>query len=72
MLTMPNHTQNMLAAKQLASLGYSGLVAATAQFADELVALEKEGVHAAFNFYAEAGAGFAEHVCERLEQQLAD
>ena len=72
MLAMSNHTQNMLAAKQLASLGYSGLVAATAQFADELVALEKEGVHAAFNFYAEAGAGFAEHVCERLEQQLAD
>ena len=44
---------------------------ATAQFDDEVAALQEAGVQAAFNFYAEAGAGFAEHVCERLEGQLA-
>jgi hypothetical protein len=28
--------------------------------------LEEAGVHAAFNLFAEAGAGFADHVCDDL------
>ena len=31
------------------------------------ISLKEAGVHAAFNFYSEAGAGFAEHVSEVLE-----
>ncbi|MEE8606973.1 MAG: cation:proton antiporter family protein [candidate division NC10 bacterium] len=67
MLAMPQHSANMYAAKVLAAENYPGLVAATAQFPDEIEALKKEGVHAAFNFFEGAGAGFAGHVAERLE-----
>jgi hypothetical protein len=46
--------------------GFTGKVAAIAMYADEVENLKKEGVHAAFNFYAEAGAGFARHVDDFL------
>ena len=67
MLAMPQHKANMDAAKFLAREKYLGFVSATAQFRDEVEALEKAGVHAAFNFFEGAGAGFAGHVAERLE-----
>ena len=44
-------------------------MAATAQFDDELEELRAAGAEAAFNFYAEAGAGFAEHVWRQAEAQ---
>jgi glutathione-regulated potassium-efflux system ancillary protein KefC len=69
MLAMPNQTENMYVTRRLDDMGFSGLIAATAQFDDEVAALREQGVDAAYNFYAEAGAGFAEHVCEQLEAQ---
>lgn len=71
MLAIPNHQANLRAVRQLAAGGYAGLVAATAQFDDEVAALRDAGAGAAFNFYAEAGTGFAEHVWQRLEVQPA-
>ena len=70
MLALPNHSENMFAAEQLRKSDFQGLVTATAKYDDQCEALEKEGVHAAFNIYAEAGAGFAEHVYDELNQQL--
>ena len=61
MLAMPNHSANMRAIEELKSRDFNGSIAATAQFDDELEELKEAGVHAAFNFYAEAGFGFAEH-----------
>ena len=61
MLAMPNHSANMRAVKELADREFKGVIAATAQFDDEVEELRQLGVHAAFNFYAEAGFGFAEH-----------
>jgi glutathione-regulated potassium-efflux system ancillary protein KefC len=69
LLAMPSHEANLLAAKRLAERGFEGRVAATAQFDDELEELRAAGADAAFNFYAEAGAGFAEHVCRQAEAQ---
>ena len=46
-----------------------GTVVAAAQFDDQIEALTHEGVHAAFNYYAEAGTGFAEHAYGVLEQR---
>ncbi|VAX14010.1 Putative glutathione-regulated potassium-efflux system protein KefB [hydrothermal vent metagenome] len=66
LLAMPNAQENLRAARQLKDIGYTGQVAAVAKYADEIEALQKAGVHAAFNLYAEAGAGFAEHVCHEL------
>lgn len=66
LLAMPNVQEILRAAQQLKNAGYTGKVAAVAKYADEIEALQKAGVHAAFNLYAEAGAGFAEHVCHEL------
>jgi len=65
-LAMPNTQENLFAARQLKDIGYTGKVAAIARYADEIESLKDAGVHAAFNLYAEAGAGFAEHVCSEL------
>jgi hypothetical protein len=54
----------------LRSKGFTGTIAATALFDDEIPDLEKAGVDAAFNLYGEAGLGFADHANELLEKQL--
>ncbi len=72
LLAMPNTQENLFAARQLKELGYTGRIAAIAKYADETDALMQAGVHAAFNLYAEAGAGFAEHVCSELLTQSDD
>ena len=69
MLAMPSPEENMFAAQRLSERGCEGLIAATAKYPDEIAALEAHGVHAAFNIYAEAGAGFAEHVSEKLKER---
>ncbi|UCD78447.1 MAG: cation:proton antiporter [Desulfobacterales bacterium] len=66
MLAMPNHAANLQAVQELGTKKYEGLIAATAQFDDEVEELRNAGVHAAFNFYTEAGFGFAEHVFTTL------
>jgi len=66
LLAMPNHMANMYAVKQLGLGGYSGMIAATGMFDDEVQELKDAGVHAAFNLYSEAGSGFAKHVDEKL------
>ena len=67
MLTMPNHTENILVANHARQHGYEGRMAATAKYSEEIQHLRDAGVEAAFNIYAEAGAGFAEHVCADLK-----
>jgi predicted Kef-type K+ transport protein len=66
LLAMPNHAANMQAASELRVSDFDGIIAATAQFDDQVAQLKEAGVHGAFNFYAEAGHGFAEHVCRTL------
>jgi predicted Kef-type K+ transport protein len=66
MLAMPNLKENLSVARELKVRKYSGKVAAIAQFDDEVEALKKAKIDAAFNFYAEAGTGFADHVSEIL------
>jgi predicted Kef-type K+ transport protein len=66
MLAMPNLSENLAAAQEITNMKFPGKIAAIAQFDDEVETLKKAGIHAAFNFYAEAGAGFADHVSEML------
>ncbi len=68
-LAMPKHRANMAAVKHLSDIGFHGQVAAVAKFDDQVEALRAAGVHAAFNFYSEAGLGFAEHAWEVFEDQ---
>jgi len=72
LLTMPNHEQQIRAAKLLRQQGFTGKIAATAKYADEIDELQKHGVNAAFNLYAEAGAGFASHVQTEFRLKEAD
>ena len=48
---------------------FAGSISATAKFEDEIDELKEAGVHAVFNLYAEAGYGFAEHVCEAIDSR---
>jgi hypothetical protein len=61
LLTLPSHRANMQSVARLRERGYTGRIAAIARFSDEQRELQEHGV-TAFNIYAEAGAGFAEHV----------
>ncbi|WP_456377724.1 cation:proton antiporter domain-containing protein [Thiolapillus sp.] len=66
MLAMPTLKDMHQAVMLLKHVGYNGLIAAVTRYEDDRLALEKAGVDAAFNFYEEAGAGFAEHVRQEL------
>ncbi len=64
MLALPNLEANLDALEQLAEISFSGGIAATARYPDEVNALMQAGATAVFNMYTEAGAGFAEHVID--------
>jgi len=65
LLAMPSHNGNLYAAQQLFSQGYEGKIAAIATFPDQEKELKALGVHEVYNFYLEAGKGFADHLCEK-------
>ena len=69
LLAMPKFTANRTAAHLMIEFGYRGIIAAGARFDDEVAALREAGVHAAYNFFNEAGTGLAEHVFEIIEDQ---
>lgn len=69
-LALSNHSETVLVTNMLRELGYTGNIAAVAKFEDHLEELKALGV-IAFNFYSEAGAGFAEHVVSHLNENLA-
>lgn len=67
-LALSNHTETVRVTKMLRAYGFQGVIAAVAKFDDHLQELKAMGV-ISFNFYAEAGAGFAEHVVTHLQQE---
>jgi len=62
MLALPNLQANLDALEQLKKISFSGRIAATARFPDDVQLLKQSGAIAVFNIYTEAGAGFANHV----------
>ena len=71
MLAMPTLRDMQQTARLLTDSDYGGAIAAVAKFDDDRAVLEAVGVHATFNFYAEAGAGFAKHVSQQLMENGA-
>jgi len=65
MLALPNLAANMNALKQMRKIDFSGRVAATARYQDEVAVLRQSGATEVFNVYTEAGVGFADHVEEK-------
>ena len=66
MLCMGDHSSNMYALDMLRRFSFQGIIAATGRHDDEVRELKEAGVNSAYNFYAEAGVGFANHACENL------
>ena len=70
LLDMPKLNENLFAFKQLQANDFKGKVAATAKYDDQVETLKENGVDAAYNIYGQAGAGFANHVCELLCEDI--
>jgi len=68
MLTMPRYPDIMEAIKQIHQAGYKGKTAGIALYEDEKESLLEAGVDVVFNFYANAGAGLAEHSIHLINQ----
>ncbi|MEH6588526.1 MAG: cation:proton antiporter family protein [Halioglobus sp.] len=68
LLALTHHQENMLVGSLLKDLGYTGRMAAVVRFSEEARELEQHGF-SAFNLYAQAGAGFADHAVEQLHDQ---
>ncbi|WP_067869290.1 cation:proton antiporter family protein [Neptuniibacter marinus] len=60
LLALPSIDDTLNIAEQLHSANYSGTIAAIARFPDEHDILADGGIDKVFNFYTEAGVGFAE------------
>lgn len=69
LLSLPNVIDSMSIAEQLRSAGYQGKIAAIARYDDERAKLEKFGIDKVFNFYNEAGVGFAEESMDLINTQ---
>ena len=60
LLALPSIQDSINITRQLKNAGYTGKVAAIARYEDEVSHLLENGVDKVFNFFTEAGLGFAE------------
>ena len=65
-LAMPFHGSNLVALRQLTESGFTGAVAAVAQYDDEVQELRGHGVRTVFNLYSGAGIALAAETVEAL------
>ena len=70
LLDMPNVNEALAAVKMIKRTEYHGLIAAAVKHQDCVQLMKDAGVDSVFNVYAEAGSGFAGHVCENLSVTL--
>lgn len=61
LLAMPSQRANLTAARLAREWGFTGHIGAAVKFQDDAEQLREHGVDAAFDIYAEAGRGFADH-----------
>ncbi len=66
MFAVPNYLDMLEAIKQLKRAGYRGKTAGVVAYDDEKQELLDAGIDEVFNFYDNAGAGFAEHSAHLL------
>tara|TARA_Y100001968_G_scaffold319253_1_gene350512 strand:- start:68 stop:1630 length:1563 start_codon:yes stop_codon:yes gene_type:complete len=67
LLALPSIEDAINITKQLKNAGYTGKIAAIARYEDEVSALADNGVDKVFNFFTEAGLGFAEESLSLVE-----
>jgi len=69
MIAVPSVNDVINITTQLKHVNYKGQIAAIARFDDERAQLEALGINKVFNFYNEAGVGFAEESLEMLQHK---
>ena len=69
MLALPNLQSSLDVLEQMKDIQFTGKIATTARYKDEVEILEQAGATAVFNMYTEAGFGFANHVEEQIQNQ---
>ncbi len=65
-LNLPDFDKNVFTVTQLKEKGFKGHIAAIAMYDEEINLLKSAGADEVYNFYSEAGIGFAEHVRHSL------
>jgi hypothetical protein len=71
MLALPDREAKISAARALRRRGYKGLISATHLFPEEYQSIIEAGCDVSYNYYTEAGVGFARHTYETLRGPLA-
>ena len=66
LVSLTNHSENLTVVGLARQFGYRNRLAVVARYPDEQAELQSLGC-IAFNLYAEAGHGFAEHVIQQIE-----
>ncbi len=69
LLALPSIEDVINVTKQLNNAGYSGKIAAIARYEDEVEYLLNNGVDKVFNFFTEAGLGFAEESLAYISEE---
>ncbi len=72
MLALPTHEDMLKAAKLIRQTGYTGRLGAVSRYDDERLELVRAGVDAAYNYYQEAGTGFADHIQREMKQRARE
>ena len=68
LLTLPKLSTALSVLEQLEAAQFSGRVAATARYPEDVEALREAGAETVFNVYTGAGSGFAAHVASQGDQ----
>lgn len=71
MLAMPDLEAKLIATRRLRKRGFEGLIAATGVYQEEEEAIRAAGADLTFNYFDEAGVGFAEHTWEEIQARRA-
>ena len=71
LLALPNVIDSMSITNQLRAAGYQGKIAAIARYDDERAQLEEFGIDKVFNFYNEAGVGFADESMALIDSKTS-
>jgi predicted Kef-type K+ transport protein len=71
MLALPDAEAKMIASRQLRVRGFAGLIAATHVHDEEREPILASGCDVTFNYFAEAGTGFAAHISDALQAALS-
>jgi predicted Kef-type K+ transport protein len=67
-LNLPDFNKNLFTVSQLKEKSFQGTIAAIAMYEEEIDPLKEAGATAVYNFYSEAGLGFAEHVRHQISK----